>query len=115
MYPLFNSHSMFQLTAPLREPTTGEDDVPSVYVCFNSRLPCGSRRELDSTFFYNNRVSTHGSLAGADIALIRDYITDLSFNSRLPCGSRPVNCHTCLQLTTFQLTAPLREPTTRLV
>ena len=43
MYQLFNSHSMFQLTAPLREPTTGEDDVPSVYVCFNSRLPCGSR------------------------------------------------------------------------
>ena len=49
MYPLFNSHSMFQLTAPLREPTTGEDDVPSVYVCFNSRLPCGSRLYMCSS------------------------------------------------------------------
>ena len=60
-------HLMFQLTAPLREPTWTAIE----------------QSELVS-------VSTHGSLAGADLNFFQFCDGILCFNSRLPCGSRPI-------------------------
>ena len=122
----------FQLTAPLREPTP-YTICPLIRRCFNSRLPCGSRRKdsvLQTNFYggFNSRlpcgsrlyetitgaatlrvsthgslagadivcgrrqpctaVSTHGSLAGADVSIPPFAHSGGSFNSRLPCGSR---------------------------
>ena len=57
----------FQLTAPLREPTGFHSSVRAFRRGFNSRLPCGSRHSqiLEATTV--GYVSTHGSLAGADL------------------------------------------------
>ena len=100
---------------------------------FNSRLPCGSRPRHYNTSGPNMTVSTHGSLAGADIntptlATLQKVSTHGSlagadinqpasvysrscFNSRLPCGSRRLReIQRGLDLA-FKLTAPLREPT----
>ena len=169
---------MFQLTAPLREPTiwlTSSPLTPRVsthgsLAGADTRQPCWQkkRREFQLTAplrepTYNvNRicssinVSTHGSLAGADIVGVIRQGDFVCFNSRLPCGSRPLcmilciasGCFNsrlpcgsrqilsfpklhCLRVSThgslagadttgiiyfmgglpFQLTAPLREPT----
>ena len=55
---------------------------------FNSRLPCGSRLYETITGSAALRVSTHGSLAGADIMTNFPITFRVCFNSRLPCGSR---------------------------
>ena len=106
---------MFQLTAPLREPTYTPFTHPATSSsCFNSRLPCGSRR-------YSRTACTAAPfVCGFQLtAPLREptLFTERSlpfvwgFNSRLPCGSRLVSMSYQIRLRTFQLTAPLREPT----
>ena len=101
---------LFQLTAPLREPTP-YTICPLIRRCFNSRLPCGSRLYETITGAATLRVSTHGSLAGADVSIPPFAHSGGSFNSRLPCGSRPELPVILAKMLPFQLTAPLREPT----
>ena len=124
---------LFQLTAPLREPTP-YTICPLIRRCFNSRLPCGSRRKdsvLQTNFYggFNSRlpcgsrlyetitgaatlrVSTHGSLAGADIVCgRRQPCTAVSTHGSL-AGADAKRCTRTTGQPTFQLTAPLREPT----
>ena len=82
---------MFQLTAPLREPTYNESNTHSLnYVSTH-----GSLAGADDAAYkleVNTYVSTHGSLAGAD-----------GIDVRLHSSTKP-----------FQLTAPLREPTAKI-
>ena len=81
--------SLFQLTAPLREPTTMCSFTTPSGTLFQLTAPL---REPTRTKAYNRKrpdVSTHGSLAGAD------------------CTTSMVGWDS----STFQLTAPLREPT----
>ena len=123
---------VFQLTAPLREPTVAfmcyniADPVSTHgslagadlnffqfcdgILCFNSRLPCGSRPIYHAVHDYSV-VSTHGSLAGADVGIPWKHCASQCFNSRLPCGSRHGLPVVSTPFRRFQLTAPLREPT----
>ena len=79
---------MFQLTAPLREPTSLVR--PQAYdVLFQLTAPLREPTGPITDVTDNMLVSTHGSLAGADL------------RGRLQNNN----------YTRFQLTAPLREPT----
>ena len=81
------------------------------YGGFNSRLPCGSRLYETITGAATLRVSTHGSLAGADIVCgRRQPCTAVSTHGSL-AGADAKRCTRTTGQPTFQLTAPLREPT----
>ena len=103
--------------------------------CFNSRLPCGSRPLPNHPDYDQNRVSTHGSLAGADdklsMALSEQTVSthgslagadytpwfwtaieqSVSTHGSLAGADLDSDSHTSCTVVLFQLTAPLREPT----
>ena len=123
----------FQLTAPLREPTSLYNDVLRFFSVSTHGSLAGADGYFQDSFVFDGYVSTHGSLAGADKGknLSSSYkpcfnsrlpcgsrqglyiatVQIIGFNSRLPCGSRPDSKVDALTATVFQLTAPLREPT----
>ena len=124
---------MFQLTAPLREPTlsplihlrcfyvsthgslAGADLVQklqqAMHYRFNSRLPCGSRLSMHVSVYSRTFVSTHSSLAGADfVAFMRNDIADPVSTHGSLAGADMMRL-TTMDAIMFQLTAPLREPT----
>ena len=103
----------FQLTAPLREPTVLTLSLQPTRRSFNSRLPCGSRLGTTRQRVARSSVSTHGSLAGADIRgnqLLSG--TDVSTHGSLAGADHRQSSNRTVQ-PLFQLTAPLREPTSR--
>ena len=103
--------SMFQLTAPLWEPTQCTVDGDRILLCFNSRLPCGSRPHLSADPLRQSRFNSRLP-CGSRPSTIMPTISSFSrFNSRLPCGSRREAFLSSSSVMMFQLTAPLREPT----
>ena len=104
--------SLFQLTAPLREPTTMCSFTTPSGTLFQLTAPL---REPTRTKAYNRKrpdVSTHGSLAGADIARYNLFmlIGVVSTHGSL-AGADILHVNVISSLKMFQLTAPLREPT----
>ena len=104
--------SLFQLTAPLREPTTMCSFTTPSGTLFQLTAPL---REPTRTKAYNRKrpdVSTHGSLAGADIARYNLFmlIGVVSTHGSL-AGADCTTSMVGWDSSTFQLTAPLREPT----
>ena len=85
---LRNIDDLFQLTAPLREPTRR----PQYYRPGDHVSTHGSLAGADLLRIHqvpaSSPVSTHGSLAGADCTGGRGTGKTYGFNSRLPCGSR---------------------------
>ena len=102
---------MFQLTAPLREPTARSNSSASSPTVSTHGSLAGADPSAPHKREGTLCVSTHGSLAGADIKSAHPSQMLLRFNSRLPCGSRPRAEITAGNALSFQLTAPLREPT----
>ena len=123
----------FQLTAPLREPTRKCQFLQDFHLCFNSRLPCGSRLQIRKCIrrlrCFNSRlpcgsrpeaysdpermvdVSTHGSLAGADLQKAYGVHQENAFQLTAPLREPTVEKSAVQLSRMFQLTAPLREPT----
>ena len=83
------SDTVFQLTAPLREPTVRTTLRSTAFLRFQLTAPLREPTIASNDADIAQIVSTHGSLAGADLTL-----TSMT-----------------LMASGFQLTAPLREPT----
>ena len=103
---------LFQLTAPLREPTRRCTGNVARIRCFNSRLPCGSRRFFTLSDFWVQSFNSRLPCGSRHSARVPTCCAIPCFNSRLPCGSRHYISNFFRKITLFQLTAPLREPTT---
>ena len=98
-------------------------------ICFNSRTPCGVRRdwgvhnaslcefqfthpvwgatELRAHILPRLGVSIHAPRVGCDSVLVVSLSWSLSFNSRTPCGVRPTSFAHDLAPNTFQFTHPV--------
>ena len=79
--------------------------------CFNSRDPCGSRRDAEIEAYHAKQVSTHATRAGRDRMVQGQTPAPHRFNSRDPCGSRQVEIAADGQIIRFQLTRPVRVAT----
>ena len=88
---LYTTTALFQLTAPLREPT----DI----------------RRRDANI---RQVSTHGSLAGADYLRAPKHVRTSRFQLTAPLREPTKTLKSYRYTEPFQLTAPLREPTAKI-
>ena len=104
---------MFQSTRPVRDATcllppppvplgvsihasrAGRDffmvNILPLSLCFNPRVPCGTRPIGASVNDLAERVSIHASRAGRDIWKDLQILYHISFNPRVPCGTRQGN------------------------
>ena len=102
-------------------------------VCFNSRTPCGVRRERllrvggkyvfqfthpvwGATQPISNKnmestVSIHAPRVGCDTKVTQSSRSSTSFNSRTPCGARLGSFHLIDLVCKFQFTHPVRGAT----
>ena len=107
MRPVGGLTPKFQSTHPVWGATPIASKAACTGQSFNSRTPCGVRRQRACLSDAQTQVSIHAPRVGCDlIGYLSAVILD-SFNSRTPCGVRLTMLDLSEPVVTFQFTHPV--------